>query len=74
MNALLMTHLKCDLCLAQAFSSLISKGIYALTYHFFLLELTPVLTDKVIFEKRHSLFSLFLFVPKHMTLFLSPAF
>ena len=60
MNALFITRVKFELCLVQTLSSLISKGFYALTYHFFLLELTPFFIDKVIFAKIHSLFSPFI--------------
>lgn len=68
-----MTQVKFELYFVQIHLSLIAKGIYALTFHFFLLESVTFLTEKVIFAKIHLFFLLFLFAPKHITLFLSLA-
>lgn len=69
-----MTQVKFVSRLVQIHPSLISKGTYALTWHFFLLEFTPFHTGKVIIAQIYSSFSLFLCVPKYITLFLSLVF
>lgn len=64
-----MTQVKFVSYLVQIHLSLILNGTNALTWYFFLLEFTPVLTDKVV--KVQSFFSLFLFAPKYITFFIT---